>query len=124
MKTVGSPERVFRDAIQIYTLVLPAGHLNTAIAQIILGRALVGQKRFREAEEHTLAGYDILTKQANPSIDYLQGARADLRRIYDALGQPEKAAKFRKELAGNEPKKVVTSAPQSGRLAGRADTGH
>jgi serine/threonine-protein kinase len=99
-------ERLLRDAIQVYARVLPAGHLNTAIAQIKLGRALVRQKRYQEAEEHTLAGYAILTKQASPSLDFLQGARADLVRIYDALGPREKATRFRTELAANEPRKV------------------
>jgi serine/threonine-protein kinase len=56
-------ERLFRDALQIYARVLPSGHLNTAIAEVKLGRALVSQNRFREAEEHTLAGYSVLTKQ-------------------------------------------------------------
>jgi serine/threonine-protein kinase len=108
-------EGVLREALQIYSRVLPAGHLNTGITQIRLGRALVSQKRFQEAEEHTLAGYDIITKQANPSIDYLQGARADLGRIYDALGQPEKAAKFREELGANQPKKIAAPASKSAR---------
>ncbi len=104
-------ERKLRDAIRIYSQVLPAGHLNRAIAEVKLGRALVGQKRFGEAEEHTLAGYDILSRQANPAIDFLQGARADLRRIYDALGQPEKAAKFQEELTANQPARIAAHQP-------------
>jgi serine/threonine-protein kinase len=108
-------EEVFREVIRIYALALPAGHLNTAIAEIKLGRALIGQKRFREAEEHTLAGHEILNRQANPSNDYLQGARADLGKIYDALGEADKAAKFRAEVAANQPGKPATSPSRSGR---------
>lgn len=104
-------EELYRNALQIYAHVLPPGHLNTAVAEIKLGRALVSQKRFREAEGHTLAGYDVLTKQANPSIDYLQGARADLTRIYNALAQPDKAARFQQELTANQPKAVSMSRP-------------
>jgi serine/threonine-protein kinase len=99
-------EQVFRDVLQIYNRVLPAGHVNTAIAQIKLGRVLVRQNRYREAEEHTLAGYEILAKQASPSLDYLQGARSDLVKIYEALQQPDKATKFRAELAANQPKSI------------------
>jgi tetratricopeptide (TPR) repeat protein len=59
--------RVLSDVIQIYARALPSGHLNIAIAHIGLGRALVEQKRFREAEEHTLGGYKILSESATPS---------------------------------------------------------
>lgn len=89
---------------------LPAGHWNTAIAHVKLGRALVKQKRYREAEEHTLGAYQVLVKQANPSLDYLQGARADLVRIYTAIGPPEKATGFQEELAASEPKKVAVAS--------------
>lgn len=99
-------EGLFREVIDIYNKVLPPGHFNMAIAQARLGRALVSQKRYREAEEHTLGAYEILKKQANPSLDFLQGSRADLVRIYNALGQSAKAAKFKAELEASRPPKV------------------
>jgi tetratricopeptide (TPR) repeat protein len=94
-------ELLLKQVLATYAEVLPPEHLNTGIAQIKLGRALVRQKRFLDAEPHTLAGYRIFTNQgANPSNDYLQGARGDLALIYEALGQPEKAKTFRSEQAG------------------------
>jgi hypothetical protein len=39
-----------------------------------------------------------LTRQANPSVSYLRNARTDLVAIYEALNQPDKAERFRKEL--------------------------
>ena len=39
-------------------------------------------------------------------MDFLQGARQELIGIYDVLGQPNKTAKFRAELAANQPEKI------------------
>jgi serine/threonine-protein kinase len=49
-----------------------------------------------------MAGYSILTKQTSPSAKWLQESRQDLAGIYDALNEPEKAAKFRAEVAANQ----------------------
>jgi len=49
-----------------------------------------------------LAGYENLMKQANPGTSYLRGARKDLAAEYDALEQPEEAARFRAELVAAE----------------------
>lgn len=91
-------EQLYRDALQVFAETLPPGHLNTAIAQIKLGRALVRERRYSEAEGHILAGYGILTKQTNPSVSYLQSARKELVTVYDALHRPEQAKKFQSEL--------------------------
>ena len=77
-----------------HALISGPEHVNSAIAHIKLGRALLRQQRYREAEEHTLAGYQILSKLANPSVTWLQSARKDLTAIYDALQEHEKAKKF------------------------------
>lgn len=92
-------ERLFREAIQRLTVSLSADHLNTGIAQIKLGQALLHQGRHREAERETLTGYGIVSTQASPSVKWLAAARADLVTLYDSLHQPDKAAKFRAELA-------------------------
>ncbi|MBA2244111.1 MAG: hypothetical protein H0W11_04085 [Gemmatimonadetes bacterium] len=60
---------------------------------------LVWQGRHREAESHLLAGHGILAAQAKPSMNWLQKAREDLITVYQALGQPEQAARYRTELA-------------------------
>ncbi len=92
-------EPLFREAIAMYGATLPPEHPTTAIAHIKLGRALLRQRRFREAEPETLAGYDILVPTAAPGNGFLRAARIDMAAIYDTLGQPEKAAKFKAELA-------------------------
>jgi serine/threonine-protein kinase len=88
-------EQLFREAVARFTDTLSADHVSTGIAQLKLGRALLRQNRYREAEEHLLAGYRIVSKQASPSVSWLKSARKDLVQIYDALGEPDKAREFR-----------------------------
>jgi len=92
-------EPLYREAIEIFTESQGAEHLNTGIARIKLGRTLLRQRRYAEAVRETLAGYQILTKQTDPGVSWLVNAREDLVAAYDSLGQPDKAAKFRAELA-------------------------
>ncbi len=98
-KDYARAEMLLREAVRIFTATLSAGHLNTAIARVKLGRSLLRQKKFAAAETETLAGYEILRKQMNPSVSWLNSARTDLVEVYAALGQMEKQAVFQKELA-------------------------
>jgi serine/threonine protein kinase/tetratricopeptide (TPR) repeat protein len=98
-KQYARAEQSFRDALQIYIQTLAPDHLNVAIARIKLGRALIPQHRDADAEAETLAGYGILMKQTSPPATWLQNARKDLVEEYNALHQPEKAAKFQAELS-------------------------
>jgi eukaryotic-like serine/threonine-protein kinase len=93
-------EELFRDVVRRFTEALSADHLNTGIARTKLGRALLRQHRYQEAEAESRAGYEILLKQPGLSSQtWLSNVRADLAEEYSALKQPEKAAKFRAELA-------------------------
>jgi serine/threonine-protein kinase len=92
-------ERMYREAVGRFTEAQSPQHLNTGIARIKLGRALLGQKRYAEAETEALAGYQIVAKQMAPTVSWLKSAREDLVAIYTALGQPEKAEIFRAEAA-------------------------
>jgi serine/threonine-protein kinase len=101
-KEYARAEELYRDAVRRFTEAQSADHLNTGIARIKLGRSLLRQRRYAEAERETLAGYQIVSKQASPSVSWLQSARKDLAAVYDSLKQPEKAAKFRAEIAKAE----------------------
>ena len=92
-------ERMFREAVRRFTEAQGPDHLNTGIARIKLGRSLLRQRRFAEAVVETQAGYEILSKQASPALGFLQNARKDLVAEYDTLKQPEKAERYRRELA-------------------------
>ncbi len=52
-------EQLYQEAIQMFAETLPADHMNIGIAQIKLGRALLRDQRFNDAEEHLVAGYKI-----------------------------------------------------------------
>ncbi|MEO7084832.1 MAG: serine/threonine-protein kinase [Gemmatimonadaceae bacterium] len=104
-KDYRAAEPLFRDAVRRFTESQGPEHLNTGIARIKLGRALLRQGKFAEAEKETHGGYDILLKQTNPGISFLQNARKDLTAEYDSLGQPALAAQFRALLADTTRKK-------------------
>jgi serine/threonine-protein kinase len=92
-------ESLFRDAVRGFTAAQGADHLNTGIGRIKLGRALLRQNRFAEAEAETRRGYEVLSKQANPAMSFLHNARKDLVAEYDSLHQPSASARYRAELA-------------------------
>jgi serine/threonine-protein kinase len=87
-------EQLYREALAMYARTLPPDHLNVAITRIKLGRVLLRENRLKEAEVESLGGYEILSKQASPSVTWLQFARQDLATIYSSLHQPEKAKAF------------------------------
>ncbi len=98
-KEYAEAETLYREAIAIYRATLPPDHLNTAIARIKLGRSLLRQGRYAEAERESLAGHDTAASQAAPSVSWLRSAREDLAAIYDGLGRPDEAARYRGEGA-------------------------
>ena len=91
-------EQMFRDAIRRFTETLGADNVNTGEAHIKLGRTLLREKRYKEAEMESRAGYDNLVKQTSPATSYIRAARKDLVADYEALKRPEKAARFKAEL--------------------------
>jgi eukaryotic-like serine/threonine-protein kinase len=101
-------EELFRDVVRRFTETLSADNVNTGIAHIKLGRTLLRENHYADAQVESLAGYDNLMKQANPGTSYLRAARKDLAAEYDALKQPEKSAKFRAELAAEQAGSAAT----------------
>jgi serine/threonine-protein kinase len=87
-------EPLLREALRICIATQGPDHINTGIAHVKLGRTLLRQERYQEAEAQTLAGYEILIKQSNPTDSFLRAARKDLREVYTALNEPEKAKEY------------------------------
>ncbi len=108
-KDYARAEQLFRQVVTIFTEAQGPAHLNTGIARIKLGRALVQQHRFEQAAAESYAGYQIVSKLADPGVSWLKNARKDLVLAYDSLKQPEKAARFRAELGDTSTK---TGAPR------------
>jgi serine/threonine-protein kinase len=92
-------ERMYRDAVGRFSEAQSPGHLNTGIARIKLGRSLLRQQRYAEAETETFTGYSIVSKHAAPTVSWLKSARADLVSIYDARHDWKKAEMMRAEAA-------------------------
>ena len=90
-------------------------HQNTGIAHIKLGRALLGQKRYQDAVDETLTGYETLSKQTDPSVTWLEKAREDLVSAYEAMGRPEMAVKYRAEMEKAAEQTAAAGAGQNAR---------
>ena len=101
-KDYSRAEALYREAVRRYTEAQGPNHTNTGIARVKLGRVLLRERRFAEAQVESQAGYDILVKQASPGLGFLLNARKDLIAEFDTLGKPEMAARYRAELAAAE----------------------
>jgi serine/threonine-protein kinase len=97
-KDYACAEKMYREAVRRFDET-SAGSVNDAIAHVKLGRTLLSEKKFKEAETHSLGGYNYLAKNVAPSNVYLNNARKDLAAIYDGLHQQDAAARFRAELS-------------------------
>jgi serine/threonine protein kinase len=86
-------ERVLRDALATYAKTLSPGDLRIGLARAKLGRALVLQSRWQDAEPHLVAAYQILNKEA-PKSEWTTNARQDLSAAYTALGRMDDARKY------------------------------
>jgi tetratricopeptide (TPR) repeat protein len=92
-------ESLYRDAIRRFTETQGSDHLNTAIAHVKLGRTLLRESRFADGRIESLAGHDILIKQASPSLSFLQNSLKDLAADADSLKQASIGDGYRRELA-------------------------
>ena len=105
-KRYPAADRLYREALQIYTQTLPPSHINIGIAHVRLGRSLVLENKFKEAEIESRTGYEMLAKQPSAPVKWVTMASTDLAAEYEALNQPDKAGKFRAQLAeakGHDP---------------------
>jgi serine/threonine-protein kinase len=96
-KDLPCAESMYRNAVSRLLKYAP-NTLNDAVAHVKLGRALLREGRFAEAEPESLYGYQFLIKNVSPSDQFLAGARKDLAVDYEALHKPELAARYRAEL--------------------------
>ena len=71
---------------------------STGIVQIDLGRGLLKERHYQDAEAHSLAGYKILADHNSPAKKFRRYACEDLAAEYEALHQPGKAMQFQSEL--------------------------
>jgi len=108
------PEAIadFSEALKMYSQTLPPEHKLIAITRIRLGRALLRQNHYAEAESQSRTGYLLLTQQPIPPQNWLTDARTDLVQEYEAMHQPLKAAYYRAALAIH-PRPISPNQPSS-----------
>jgi eukaryotic-like serine/threonine-protein kinase len=88
-------EEYFRQTLDRFIAQLPAGHVNIAIAQVKLGKTLVLERRYRDAESLLESGYQILSKMKPPPVDRMESTRKDLMTVYEALHERAKEVRYR-----------------------------
>ena len=96
-KNLACAEKMYREAVSRFDK-YSANTLNDAVAHLKLGRALLREGRFAEAEPEALFGYNYLVKKVTSTDHFLLFARKDLAAIYDGLHDAAKAARYRSEL--------------------------
>ncbi len=92
-------ELILRPALQSLQASVP-NQRYTGLAEMRLGAALAGQRQYGEAEQHALAGHDILRKQTAAASAEMQDARRELYALYTKMNEPRKAAEFRTKATG------------------------
>jgi serine/threonine-protein kinase len=90
-------ETIYRDVVRRFARAQGADHINTGIARIKLGRSLIRQRRWRDGIVESEAGYEVVRRQSEPGVSFLQAARKDLSEAYAALAQPAVAARWAQE---------------------------
>jgi tetratricopeptide (TPR) repeat protein len=90
----GRAERAAQQAVKALTQRPLPGNVNVGLAELYLGEALLGEKRFHDAEEPLSQAYDQL-KAAPPSfVSQLEDSRRDLVLVHEALHEPSEAARY------------------------------
>ncbi len=91
-------ERSFRESSKIYSKIAP-NTWQRSHAQARLGYALLGQKKYDEAEKELLEGYEGLKTRETTNPEYaavqLQRVVGWLVELYEALGDRDKADQWR-----------------------------
>jgi serine/threonine protein kinase len=80
-----------RESIALALETIGPDHLNTATSEYRLGRMLNDKKQYAEAESHLVRAHEIRTKLLGPGAKPTQEAVAQLVKLYEAWGKPEKA---------------------------------
>ena len=73
---------------------MPPDHWRTASAEAAEGAALAGLRQFDEAEQLLLASNEVLHKDKAAVHIYVTNSSRWLAKLYQAMGQPEKARKY------------------------------
>jgi serine/threonine-protein kinase len=88
-------EALLLEALHIRQKALPKGHPDIAETQSALGGCLTALGRYHDAEPLLVEGYGVLRSKTGEHSSAVRAAAERLVRLYEAWGEPEKAAKYR-----------------------------
>jgi tetratricopeptide (TPR) repeat protein/tRNA A-37 threonylcarbamoyl transferase component Bud32 len=101
LKMHASAEPMLRECVAIRQKNEPDSW-KTFAAESLLGGALLGQRKYAEAEPRLVAGYEGMKRRESTILpdgtERVTQALERLVQLYEATGKPEQAAKWRKEL--------------------------
>lgn len=91
----GAAETTAREALSILVPALSTDHPATAMAGCRLGRALLGQRRYGEAEEPLRRGADVAAESTRLPPAYRVECLDGLAAVLEATGRPAEAQPYR-----------------------------
>lgn len=91
-------ELLIREAYAIRRTLLPPNHPDVAEAERAMGMVIMADRRYVEAERYLLASHTALRTAYGNADRRARAALAQLVRLYEASGQPARAANYRTEL--------------------------
>lgn len=94
-------ERVYRGILKRLRSSTPQDDVLVASSLIGLGRSLIEQQHFEDAESTIIEGYNLLKKAPNDSTNRLSEALTTLVELYQRWGKPEMAAQYAAEQSTN-----------------------
>jgi tetratricopeptide (TPR) repeat protein len=104
-KKFAEAEAPARESLAIREKAIPDDWL-TFNSRSMLGEILLGQKKYAEAESFLLSGYQGMKQREKsiPAAGKIPEAIQRLAELYEATGQPEKAAEWKKKLGSDRAK--------------------
>ena len=88
-------ETALRESLRLRTAAYPPGHWLVASASGALGECLLAQKQYRAAEPLLLQAYGNLKRAKGDRDQRTREIASALVRLYQAMGKPGEAARFR-----------------------------
>jgi serine/threonine protein kinase/tetratricopeptide (TPR) repeat protein len=107
-------EILLHEGLDICRRAYPAGHWATADATSRLGECLAARRDYSGAEQPLLSSYRALQATPGTPPARLEQALDRVINLYEASGQPEKAASWRAKRAGEEKPGRTQSPGQPG----------
>jgi non-specific serine/threonine protein kinase/serine/threonine-protein kinase len=87
-------ESQYREAIEVYRKTYPEGHWEIATVKSLLGGCLIADHRYRDAQPLLLESYPIIRSSFGAAHNRTVVALRRIVDLYNAWGQPQKAAPY------------------------------